>query len=99
MESDPSPQDFQAVDYVPLWGASLGVMTLGFTALWVVGRELLPGSGALLVLFLILASLGTTFAICGVLLAMRDGRRLGLAVLGLAGNLSLPLLLLFGGAG
>lgn len=92
------PNDFQAVDHVPVWGASIGVMTLVFTGVWISMRDQIPGSGSLLVLFLILASLGATLGLCGVMLALRDGRRMGVALLGLAGSLSLPMILLFAGA-
>ena len=92
------PQAFAAVDHVPVWAGSLGAMTVAFTAIWIPFREHMPGSGPLLVLFLVLASLGVTFGTCGVLLAMRDGRRLGLAVAGLCANLSLPTILLVAGS-
>ena len=98
MDSQAEPEEFNAVDYVPLWAASLGVMSAVFTAIWVFGRDTIPGSGALLVIFLVIASLGATLGLCGVLLALRDRRHLGLALGGLAGNLLLPMLLLFAGA-
>lgn len=92
------PRPFAAVDHVPVWAGSLGAMTVAFTAIWIPFRDRMPGSGPLLVLFLVLASLGTTLGLCGVLLALRDGRRLGLALGGLGASLSLPLILIFAGA-
>lgn len=87
---------FRAVDVVPRWAASLGVVSiLGTVALPLLG-EAARGEGLVLMAVLLLATLGVTLGTCGVILAIRDRRHLGLALLGTAGSLALPLYMLAG---
>jgi len=91
-----APAPFSAVDLVPRWSASLGVLSvLGTVGLVLLG-ESAQGEGLVLMTVLLLATLGVTLGICGVLLALRDGRHLGLAVAGTLGSLALPAYLLAG---
>ena len=82
--------EFRAIEHVPRWAVSLGVMGSLLAGLWAwLGRDL-PGGAALLPLFLILGSLGVTLGLCGILLALRDHVSVWLSVLGVALNLVLP---------
>jgi len=93
---DPAATPLRAVDVVPRWAASLGVVSiLGTVVLSVVG-DAARGDGLLLMTVLMLATLGVTLGTCGVILAVRDRRHLGLALLGTAGSLALPLYMLAG---
>jgi hypothetical protein len=96
--ADPSspPAAPSAVDCVPLWSLGLGVVTTAATLAWL-GLRRLPGAGAVLMAFVVLAALGVTLGVCGVLLALRDGRRLSCALAGTGLNLCLPGVLLAGG--
>lgn len=88
--------EFRAVDTVPMWSASMGMVSiLSTVALILLGGDG-GSSGLLLMGVLLLATLGLTLGTCGVLLAIRDRRHLALALFGTVGSLSLPLYMLAG---
>jgi hypothetical protein len=89
-------QSFRAVEVVPQGAASLGVLSLLSTAALPLLGEAAHGNGLVLMGVLMLATVGVTLGLCGVVLALRDKRHLGLALLGSLGSLSLPAYLLAG---
>lgn len=89
-------QEFHAVDVVPQAAASLGVVSvLATVALPWMGAAA-RGNGLVLMGVLLLTTLGVTLGVCGIILAVRDGRHLVLALGGTLGALCLPLYLLAG---
>lgn len=94
--SEPPPSELQAVDVVPHGAAALGVLSVLATLLLPLLGEGARGEGLVLMGVLLLATLGVTLGTCGVVLAVRDRRHLGLALGGTAASLSLPLYLLAG---
>ena len=92
-----SPESsFHAVDVVPRWAASLGMVSLLGTLCLPLAGEAAHGDGLLLMGVLLLATLGVTLGTCGTILAVRDRRNLGLALAGTVGSLVLPLYMLAG---
>ncbi|MCP3916038.1 MAG: hypothetical protein GY711_10820 [bacterium] len=93
----PMPDDAAAaaVDFVPHLALRLGAVSVLCTVLLVFfGNE--GKYGVALGVALLVCGLGTTLGVCGIGLALRDGRRLGVAIAGTLLSASLPAYLLAG---
>ena len=95
MEPEVPGPSFRAVDVVPHWAASLGAVSI-LGALVASGFTMTAVDGLVLMALLLIATLGVTLGICGIILAVRDRRNLVLALVGTVGSLVLPLYMLAG---